>query len=135
MNAAALVDGYAKGGTDGARAALEGFWRRVSQAALLRPLRRIPFDVLRGSWTLDNSPVFVGMDMMSRLFSPYDLHPKGTNPLREILAESIDFERLAQAPIKLFVTATNVATRRGRVAISLQTRCSPRPACQPCFKP
>ena len=70
MNAAALVDGYAKGGTDGARAALEGFWRRVSQAALLSPLRRIPFDVLRGSWTLDNSPVFVGMDMMSRLFSP-----------------------------------------------------------------
>lgn len=53
--------------------------------------------------------------MMSRLFSPYGLNPKGTNPLREILAESIDFERLAQAPIKLFVTATNVATGRGRV--------------------
>ena len=30
-------------------------------------------------------------------------------------AESIDFERLAQSPIKLFVTATNVRTGRGRV--------------------
>ena len=30
-----------------------------------------------------------------------------------ILAESIDFERLARAPIKLFITATNVRTGRG----------------------
>src|SRR5207249_2465281 len=36
-------------------------------------------------------------------------------PLRSILAESIDFDRLAQASIKLFVTATNVRTGRGRV--------------------
>ncbi len=115
MNAAVLVDGHAKGGADGARVALEGFWRRVSRAALLSPLRRSPFDMLRGRWTLDNSPVFVGMDMMSRLFSPYDLNPTGTNPLREILVESIDFEKVAQAPIKLFITATNVHTGRGRV--------------------
>ena len=68
-----------------------------------------------GRWTLDYSPAFVAMDLASRLFSPYDLNPGGSNPLREILAESIDFERLAQAPIKLFVTATNVRTGRGRV--------------------
>ena len=35
MNAAVLVDGHAKDGADGARAALEKFWRRVSNAALL----------------------------------------------------------------------------------------------------
>ena len=37
------------------------------------------------------------------------------NPLRGILADLIDFERLASSPIKLFVTATNVRTGRGRV--------------------
>src|SRR6476469_1582063 len=31
MNAAVLVDGYAKGGADGARKNLETFWRRVSE--------------------------------------------------------------------------------------------------------
>ncbi len=52
---------------------------------------------------------------MSRIFSPYDLNPGGHNPLTAILDESIDFERLARSPIKLFVTATNVHTGRGRI--------------------
>jgi len=115
MNAAVLVDGHSKGGADGARAALENFWRRVSNAALLSPLRRTPLDILLGRWTLDHSPVFLAMDLMARVFSPYDLGPGGTNPLRDILAESVDFARLAQASIKLFITATNVRTGRGRV--------------------
>ena len=115
MNAAVLADGHAAGGTDAARAGLEGFWRSVSRAARNSPLRRTPLDVLLGRWTLDHSPVFVAMDLASRLFSPYDLNPGGSNPLRAILAESIDFERLARAPIKVFVTATNVHTGRGRV--------------------
>jgi NTE family protein len=55
------------------------------------------------------------MDLMSRLLSPYDLNPMGNNPLRAILAETIDFERLARAPVKLFITATNVRTGRGHV--------------------
>jgi hypothetical protein len=38
------------------------------------------------------------MDLMSRVVSPYDLNPMGKNPLRAILAETINFERLAQAP-------------------------------------
>jgi NTE family protein len=115
MNAAVLVDGHAKDGADGARAALEKFWRRVSNAALLSPLRRTPLDILLGRWTLDHSPIFLAMDLMTRLFSPYDLSPGGTNPLRNILAETVHFDRLAQASIKLFVTATNVRTGRGRV--------------------
>jgi len=115
MNAAVLVDGHAKDGADGARAALEKFWRRVSNTALLSPLRRTPLDILLGRWTLDHSPIFLAMDLMTRLFSPYDLSPGGTNPLRNILAETVHFDRLAQASIKLFVTATNVRTGRGRV--------------------
>ncbi len=115
MNAAVLIDGYAKGGAEAARKALETFWREVSRAAMLSPFRRTPLDMLLGRWTLDFSPGFVAMDLMSRLFSPYELNPAGINPLSEILAKCIDFDRVARAPIKLFVTATNVHTGRGRV--------------------
>lgn len=115
MNAAVLASGHAKGGAEGARAALEEFWRRVSKAALLSPLRRGPLDVLLGRWTLDQSPAFIAMDLMARLFSPYDLGPWNTNPLCAILRESVDFESLARGRIKVFITATNVRTGRGRV--------------------
>ena len=115
MNAAVLVDGFVKGGAAGARTALESFWRRVSDAARFSPFRRGPLDVLLGRWTLDSSPIYVGMDLLSRLVSPYDLNPMGNNPLRAILAETIDFERLPRSPIKLFITATNVRSGRGHV--------------------
>jgi len=115
MNAAVLADGYAAGGAEGARVALDAFWRRVSRAALLSPFRRGPLDILLGRWTLDSSPVYLALDLAARLFSPYDLNPGGANPLGDVLAESVDFARLAKAPIKLFITATNVRTGRGRV--------------------
>ncbi len=115
MNAAVLADGYAEGGPECARARLESFWRRVAEAATLSPLRRGPLDIMLGRWTLDSSPVFIGMDILTRLFSPYELNPFGYNPLAEILAETIDFKRLSAAPIRLFITATNVRTGRARV--------------------
>ncbi len=115
MNAAVLASGFAKGGRDGARQALDLFWRKVSEAARFSPFQRSPLDVLLGRWSLDNSPLFVAMDMMSRVVSPYSLNPAGTNPLTDILAEAIDFDGLAKSPIKLFITATNVRTGRGRV--------------------
>ena len=115
MNAVVLADGSMQGGGNGARAALEAFWRKVSDAALLSPFRRGPLDILMGRWTLDSSPTFIAMDLMARLFSPYDLNPGGVNPLRDILAECVDFSRVANSPIKLFVTATNVRTGRGHV--------------------
>jgi len=115
MNAAVMIDGYAAGGAEGARQALERFWRAVSDAAQFSPIRRGPLEVLTGTWTLDYSPMFVAMDMAARLVSPYDTNPFATNPLEKILQDCIDFDRLKQAPIKLFVTATNVRTGRGRV--------------------
>jgi NTE family protein len=115
MNAAVLADGYAESGPEGARAALARYWRKVSDAARFSPFQRGPLDILLGRWTMDYSPAFIAMDLMARLFSPYDLNPHGSNPLREILAESVHFERLTKGPIKLFVTATNMRTGRGHV--------------------
>src|ERR1700693_4911668 len=115
MNAALVADGWMQGGAEGARAALDKYWRRVSRAAAFSPLQRSPLDRLMGQWTLDTSPAYIAMDLMSRVLSPYDLNPLAFNPLRNILVESIDFERLARSPIKLFVTATNVRTGRGHI--------------------
>jgi NTE family protein len=115
MNAAVLADGHAAGGAEGAREALERFWAAVSRAAMFSPIRRTPLDVLLGRWTLDASPAFVAMDLAARLVSPYQLNPLGSNPLTDVLAGVVDFDRLARAPIRLFVTATNVRTGQGRI--------------------
>ncbi len=115
MNAALLAQGWMEGEAEGARAALEKFWQRVSRAAAFSPLQRSPIDRLLGRWTLDTSPAYVFMDLASRILSPYALNPLDFNPLRRILAESIDCNRLAHSPIKLFITATSVRTGRGRI--------------------
>jgi NTE family protein len=115
VNAVVLASGYAAGGPRAAREALEGFWRRVSDAAQFSPFQRTPLDRFLGRWTLDTSPLFLAFDLAARIFSPYDLNPLGTNPLEDILRESVDFRRIRDCPIRLFVTATSVRTGRGRV--------------------
>src|ERR1700756_5204815 len=42
MNAALVVDGWMQGGAEGARAALDAYWRRVSPAGALSPPPRPP---------------------------------------------------------------------------------------------
>jgi NTE family protein len=115
MNAAVMADGFTARGREGARVALEAFWCRVARAATFSPFRRTPLDRALGRWLLDHSPAFVTLDLLARVFSPYELAPWAPNPLEAVLAESVDFGRLARAPIKLFITATNVRTGRGRV--------------------
>lgn len=115
MNAAVLAAGFAKSGAEGARAALAAYWRRVSDAARFSPFQRSVVDRLLGRWTLDNSPVFFMFDTISRLYSPYDLNPTGSNPLLPILEDLIDFDLLRNSPVKVFITATNVRTGRPRV--------------------
>jgi NTE family protein len=115
MNAAVLVSGYIKGGAQGARDALDAYWERVAASARFSPIQRSMFDRLMNRWSLDTSPGYLMMDLVSRLVSPYSLNPFGYNPIRAILEDSIDFTHLNEAPIKLFITATNVHTGRGKI--------------------
>lgn len=110
MNAVVLASGFVEGGVAGAKAALETFWRRVSEAARFSPLRRTPIDILAGNWSLDTSPGFLVFDIFSRLFSPYEVNPANINPLRDVLEQTVDFARLKDCPIKIFVNTTNVRT-------------------------
>jgi NTE family protein len=107
MNAAVFVHGRREGGVDGARQALEDFWKAVSRAgAAFRP-RTPGFPMAR---------LFPLLDAWSRLTSPYDLNPFGYDPLRDILRAQVDFSRLHECEeTRLFVTATQVSTGRPRV--------------------
>jgi NTE family protein len=114
MNAAVLADGLLDGGRAGAKAALEKFWRKVSDGARFSPFQRTPLDIMLGRWDLDHSPLYLATDMMSRLISPYNV-PHASNPLFAILNDTVDFKRLPQSPVRLFITATNVRTGRGKI--------------------
>lgn len=115
MNAVVLANGYLRDGRNGAKAALEQFWKNVSAGAIYSPIRRTPLDVLTGNWSLSQSPGYFMFDLLSRVFSPYQVNPSNINPLRTILEDSIDFGQLRQAPVKLFITATNVRTGLPRI--------------------
>ena len=115
VNATVLAYGLAVGGREGARQALADIWRRVANLASLSPLQPTPFDRLTGNQSLETSPAFVQFDLMTRLFSPYQLNPFNINPLRSILCDTVDFDaiRNTRCPIKLFLSATNV--RSGKI--------------------
>jgi hypothetical protein len=71
-----------------------------------------------GRWTLDTAPAYITMDLMSRVLSPYDLNPLDFNPLRDLLAESINFDRLVSSPIMLYKRTD----RHGRMFRSARSR-------------
>ncbi len=116
MNAAVLADGLDREGRPGAIKALERFWSGVSRAARFSPFQRTLIDHLLGRWTLDTSPGYIWSELLTRLFSPYDLNPLNLNPLRDLLSELIDFDHVRHAEgIRLFVAATNVRTGKLKI--------------------
>lgn len=116
MNGVVMADALTRGGKQAARQSLRDFWKAVSRAGMASPIRRSPMDVLTGNWSLEHSPGYIAMDLMTRLVSPYQLNPLNLNPLRNIVAAHIDFERVRQCDqLKLFVAATNVRTGKQRV--------------------
>ena len=115
-NAVLVAEGLTEGGPDRARAQLEGFWQLVAKAGAYSPFKRTPWDQLAGHYTLDTSPAHVWFDVMSRFFSPYQLNPGGEHPLRPLLNQFINFERVRGCTAtKLFVNATDVRTGTLRV--------------------
>ena len=116
MNAAMLVNGYMQNGRDGAKECLETFWRRISEVAVFSPLHKSPLERMLTGWNMDMSPTYHWMDLISRLFSPYDTNPLNINPMRIIVDEMLDHEAVqACSTIKLFIAATHVASGQSRI--------------------
>ena len=120
MNAVALAAGLMAGGREGARTALRRFWHRVADASPFSQLQDSPLGALFGP---DNpwlkpwvAPLQQFGQYLGSQLSPYQLNPLNLNPLRDILADTIDFEAVRACDrTQLFIAATQVATGELRI--------------------
>jgi NTE family protein len=105
MNAVVLADGLMAGGRRAAREHLRRFWSRISDAAAAGHA----LTALFGDWS--GAPLAWYVDWVTRVFSPYQFNPLDINPLRNIVAAEVDFERVRCCDkLRIFVSATNVRT-------------------------
>lgn len=111
MNAVVLAHGYLADGRDGARQALKVFWESVATHS---PFNLSLDDHVQTTNIAAQSELPVGIRQLfglTRFFSPYQFNPFDINPLRDILATQVDFERLRrQTGIQLFIATTQVST-------------------------
>jgi NTE family protein len=115
MNAVVLADGLMRGGAEGARERLEAFWRGVSREGLAGRASGILEPIL-SFWQVPSFPRFPAFPGVAHIASPYALNPLDINPLRDLLDELVDFDRVrANKGLQLFVSATNV--RDGKIKI------------------
>jgi NTE family protein len=134
VNAVVLAYGLAVGGREGAKKALDRYWRRLSELASGSIFQPSFIDKFYGNFGLDHSPGYLFTDTLSQVFSPYQLNPLNYNPFKKLLEEIIDFGVLRrQQAVKLFLCATNV--RSGKVKIfsseQLQSDHVVASSCQP----
>lgn len=117
MNATVLAYGMKVNGRQGGKEALAHFWSEISRAGgPYSPLQEMPWESFFGLPLTSSMIAFSAFDTLTRTFSPYQLNPFDFNPLREILADCVDFEALAAcSTTKLFLGATNVRTGKVKV--------------------
>jgi NTE family protein len=116
MNAVVLAQGLTAGGRSAAKNALADFWQRIARLATSSPLQPSWYDRAIGTFGLEHSPGYLVFDMLSRMFSPYQLNPFNYNPLKSILEDVVDFAELRRrCAIELFLCATNVRTGKIRI--------------------
>lgn len=115
MNAVALADGMASGGRSGARRKLEQLWQAISRAGeRWDPGRYAPWLGGGGMRPPGAGPSlhYLWSQALLQVVSPYELNPFDINPLKDLLTDTIDFDRVGGSPLapRLFLSATNVRT-------------------------
>jgi len=119
INGAILALGLLENGRQGAKAALDRFWRALGAKFAVSPLRAHPMEKALWGWDLTYSLAYNAFDTMSRVLSPYQLNPFAMefNPLRKALDDSLDLARLRQdkSAVRIFISATNVRTGKPKI--------------------
>ncbi len=116
LNAVVAANGLLAKGPDAAREDLDKFWRNVGAKAAFTPYNPSILDKIMSGWNQDGSSQQLGLDIATRLVSPYQFNPMGHNPLREILGESVDFEMIRRnRRLKLYIAATDISTGRAKI--------------------
>jgi NTE family protein len=116
VNAVALADGLAAGGREGAKKSLRNYWQKISALSSQGIFKPSVFDKASPGYGLKHSFGYVFMESMAYFASPYQMNPFNYNPLRDMLAEVIDFKRVReQTAVKLFISATDVETAKVKI--------------------
>ena len=111
VNAIMLADGLARGGPEEARKRLTDFWHAASLGGNLPDVQRRAVDRLFSFWPIEDTPVGLWMQALTRYLSPYDFNPLNINPLKDLVGRFVDFNSVkAYGDLQLFVSATNVRT-------------------------
>ena len=120
MNAVVMAYGVSLGGREGAREKLTEFWTEISRAgSFYSPVRTMPWEkwLQAYGFQTESSPAFMAFQAMTHMFSPYQLNPFDINPLKDVLQQVVDFERLSHCnrATRLYLSATNVRTGKIKV--------------------
>jgi NTE family protein len=126
VNAAVLAHGLAVGGRDEARRALQCFWKRMSETTAHGVLQPSLLDRMKGNFGLEYSPGYRFVDALMYFTSPDFFNPLNHNPIRTVLEEIVDFERLRQNSAPMCGPAR---PRSSRLERSAWITCLPRHAC------
>ncbi len=116
MNAVVLADALTDGDREHARERLTAFWKAIADAgAKYSPVKPVQ-DWTGRTLPVEQSPLYWMFDTMLRVFSPYQLNPFNFNPLRDVLNQHVDFEKLrATKGVNVHLCATNVETGKVRI--------------------
>ncbi|MBL8640265.1 MAG: patatin-like phospholipase family protein [Alphaproteobacteria bacterium] len=150
MNAVIMTQGLITGGVEGAREALEQFWRTISDVgSVFTPVSLnspqvpnffspflSPVPNFLTNWQKEWSKNFENgwrdgrnqasqfVNLLSQNISPYQFNPFNYNPLRTILEDMVDFEKIrATKEVQLFITATNVQTGDDKIFRTPELTC------------
>ena len=121
MNAVVVARRSARWQRRSTREKLNEFWTEISRAGeLYSPVRTLPWERWLQMYGIqaDFSPTYHAFQLMTHLFSPYQLNPFNFNPLKDVLLKVIDFDTLNIAPesaTRVFLSATNVRTGKIKV--------------------
>ena len=113
-NAVVLASGWATAlsrGEDpraGARQSLARLWDQIAAWDALGAWQRQWSQLLWGGWPAALRPAPLAQALRS--LSPAQANPLDINPLRDLLQRQVDFDAVARGPLKVFVSATHVAT-------------------------
>lgn len=115
------VQGFVRGGCEGAREAVANLWEKVAAAHIFSggaPTSSFsPLDWMWGkSMELGNELAMTGLTNALRIFSPAQLNPLGQNPMAPLLSELLDQDaiRHPSAP-RLYIGATDVESGEAKI--------------------
>ena len=116
MNAVVLADGLMRDGVEGARSRLHEFWRGVSREGVRAGAASDIVQSMLGFWEMPGFSPRAYFEHLANMVAPFRTNPLSINPLRSILEELVDFDKVrANDALKLFISATNV--RDGKIRV------------------